>query len=133
MKHLICLLAAMVLVLACGSDVTGPVIEDPPPDTTWEHTVTLHAEVMNYPTPKMLHIFYMTFGEVGDQSILIDTLVTEWEIEFGAAQGDSLYLYVNGYDNPEDVLIYCSIFIDGVWVASSGPPDLSGSCTYEIP
>lgn len=135
MKYFICLVATLFLVLSACSDVTGPEIEDPPPDTTETFTVTLYAEVNNYPNPKILHISYLHM-EVGDQIeewVTTDTLITEWETEFEAAQGDSIYLYVNGHDNPETVLVYCAIFVDDVWITSSGPPDLSGSCSYKIP
>ena len=132
MKLFVMILLTLALMLgACGSDVTGPEIEDPPPDTTWEHTVELTVEVYNYTTPQWISITWLEDGELTGLS---DTLLV-WQYEMEGCSGDSIYLASNalGQQGPYPTTMYISIFVDGEFAESGGEPSESESCSYIIP
>lgn len=126
MKHLICLLAALVLVLACGSDVTGPG-EGTPPDTTF-YEVIYRVETLDG-LPHEMHI--AAHINNAEEWVSFDTTVATWEYGFQAMAGDSLNIHFSSRDNYE--YIWATIFIDGDWVTGSGNPFMWGSASYRIP
>jgi len=127
MKLSISLFIAIALVLACGSDVTGPG-ENPPPDTTTYYEVLYHISTSD----SLPHEMYIAaYIDNASEWVNFDTTVADFEYEFQAVAGDSLHVSFCTLDSYE--WITASISVDGDWVASNGGFEGFGSAGYRIP
>lgn len=127
-KLIFSFLVAVLLVVSCSDDATGPSEEGTPPDTTWEHSVTLEARVLNTVPDPSYSIHWLENGEETYEHYQ-DSL---WWHSFEGHSGDSLWVLATSFG--EEWLLV-TIYVDGTWCESSGPTMEPGTveCSYVIP
>jgi len=117
MKKLIILVAVLLLVAACGSDVTDP------SETSYDAKYvikTLGGESRD------ITIMYSEGAGVLTDTLEVNT--SEWSHEFTAMPGDTLLLH--GDSNDPDIFLEAYLYIDDEYTADDDPGWIVGICYF---